>query len=212
VRCPRESFDLWVEYTPNDHCSVATLHTIRIRPETGSSQGNSELLWKSPSQQLTFATVSDTAQMTSQPAQDYGALIKVVKARHQALEQQAGNQHVKRPQSYAAKVLGSRPLPPPTHDPRSTYFITIDHPSPPCVKSINELEPVTRVAVIEESSCWSRLRGHRQRQNQCNCVCCGHQHGLRMSEASVHLHELGRGSSLAAAGSLVRHQGAASDN
>jgi hypothetical protein len=93
--------------------------------------------------------------MSNQPAQDYGALVKVAKARNHALKQQAGNQHVKRPQTYAAELLSGRPLPSPTHDPSSTYFITIDHPSPSCVKSINELEPVT----LSELVMGSRHRG-----------------------------------------------------
>jgi tetratricopeptide (TPR) repeat protein len=81
--------------------------------------------------------------MSNQPAQDYGELVEVAKARNHALKQQAGNQHVKRPRTFAAELLSGTPLPPPAHEASWNYFITIDHPSPPCVKSIDELEAVT---------------------------------------------------------------------
>jgi hypothetical protein len=83
------------------------------------------------------------------------AIREAIEARNQALKQQAGNQHVKRPQNYAADGFNARPLPPPTHQPSSEtsgrYLITMDHPSPPCVKSIDELEPVTFSDLVMDS-------------------------------------------------------------
>lgn len=93
----------------------------------------------------TSAAIGDTTRM-SYPlsASGWDVLLKRIETRNQALKQQAGEKHVKRPQSYAADRFNDQPPPTPQahNDPDSCYFIIVDNPSPPCIRSIDELEPV----------------------------------------------------------------------
>ena len=79
------------------------------------------------------------------PPQGLDALLAIIEARNQKLSQQAGSPHVKRTHSFAAECF-NRPLPPAPpvkNDSGGTWFIMVDNPFPPCVRSIDELEPVS---------------------------------------------------------------------
>ena len=76
------------------------------------------------------------------PAQGLDALLAVIEARNRTLRRKAGSPHVKRPHNFVQECF-QRQLPPAPsikNDSSGSWFITVDNPFPPCVRSINELE------------------------------------------------------------------------
>lgn len=79
------------------------------------------------------------------PLQGLDALLAPIQARSKKLSQQAGSPHVKRTNRFVAEWF-HRPLPPAPpvkNDSGGSWFIMVDNPFPPCVRSIDELEPVS---------------------------------------------------------------------
>lgn len=85
-------------------------------------------------------------------AQGQDALLAVVEARNQKLRQQAGSPRVNRSLSFAAECV-HRPLPPTPevkNNNGGSWFIIVDKPFPPCVRSIDELEPIFLSELVME--------------------------------------------------------------
>jgi hypothetical protein len=83
----------------------------------------------------------------------YKGMLGTLHARSQELVERAGESHSQRPQSYAADPFHGYPPPFPDakNDPERVYFTMVGNPYTSCIRSIDELEPMTLSELVMDS-------------------------------------------------------------